>query len=263
MLSLIVPAYKEENTIVGTLTRLDRILQSLNISYEIICVVDGVLDQTYARAVKINSPHLQVLSYKKNRGKGHAVRFGMARAKGNIIGFMDANGINPQSVQMLYQHHLWYDSDVIIGSKRHPVSKVKYSSQRRLVSWVYQKLVKILFDLDVKDTQVGLKLFKRQVLEKVLPRLLVKEFAFDIEILAVANYLGFQKIYEAPVELALSAQKEISSIYSRGFWRTVAMMLKDTLAVFYRLRILHYYDDSKSDLWRRNPDLEFWQPKKR
>ena len=118
-----------------------------------------------------------------------------------------------------------------------------------------------MFGLDIKDTQVGLKLFKRDVLAKVLPRLLVKEFAFDIEILAVANYLGFRKIYEAPVELELSTHKEISSIYSQGFWKTVSKMLKDTMAVFYRMKVVHYYDDANSEDWRRNPDLEFWLPR--
>ncbi len=260
-LTLVVPAYKQKKTITRHLLKLDKVLKDMGLPYEIICVVDGMMDRTYAKAKKISSPHIRVFSYEVNRGKGHAVRFGLARAKGQVTGFIDANGIKPQSVQMIYQHHLWYNSDIIIGSKRHPVSKVKYPLQRRIVSWFYQKFVKLLFGLDVKDTQVGLKLFKREVLAKVLPRLLIKEFAFDIEILAVANYLGFKKIYEAPVELELSAQKEISSIYSQGFWRTVLMMLKDSLAVFYRLRILHYYDDSNSDNWRRSPDLEFWQPK--
>lgn len=259
-LSIIVPAYKEEKTISSTLLKLDRVLKSMRFPYEIICVVDGIVDKTYERAKKVSAPNIRVLSYQVNRGKGHSVRYGLARAKGLVTGFMDANGINPQSVQMVYQHHLWYNSDIIVGSKRHPVSKVKYTFQRRVISWIYQKLVKLLFGLDIKDTQVGLKLFKREVLVKVLPRLLVKEFAFDIEILAVANYLGFKKIYEAPVELELSAQKEISSIYSQGFWRTVLMMLKDSLAVFYRMKVMRYYDDSNSDNWRRNPDLEFWQP---
>ena len=99
----------------------------------------------------------------------------------------------------------------------------------------------------VRDTQVGLKLFKREVLEKTLPRLLVKAYAFDIEMLAVANYLGFTKIHEAPVESKMELVG--STIVSKGFLRTVFWMLWDTLAVFYRLRILHYYDFRNRKNW--------------
>ena len=117
-------------------------------------------------------------------------------------------------------------------------------------------LVRILFGLNIKDTQVGLKFFRRAVLEKTLPRLLVKAFAFDIEMLAVANYLGFKKIYEAPVEIKMQFGGA-SSVTSKGFFKTLLHMLRDTLAVFYRLRILRYYSDKNQRKWKYDPDLDF------
>ena len=100
-----------------------------------------------------------------------------------------------------------------------------------------------------------MKLYRRKVLEDVLPRLLVKKFAFDIEILAVAYRLGYRKIYEAPVEINFFSAK------SRISWQKISPvvlnMLNDTLAVFYRLRILHYYDDASKRKWRFDPELNF------
>ncbi len=103
---------------------------------------------------------------------------------------------------------------------------------------------------------MGLKFFRREVLEKVLPRLLVKTYAFDIEILAVAYNLGFRRIYEAPVEIKLDFGGT-SNITSQKFLRMVVGMLIDTLEVFYRLRLLHYYADHNKRKWRFDPELNF------
>ena len=140
-------------------------------------------------------------------------------------------------------------ADVMIGSKRHPASKVEYPWQRKIVSVIYQLLVRILFGLKVRDTQVGIKFFRRQVLEKVMPRLVVKAFAFDIEILSVAKMLGYNRIFEAPVELRMKFGDGVSTIASSGFIKTSFAMLWDTLAVFYRLNILRYYDESNKGNW--------------
>jgi hypothetical protein len=83
----------------------------------------------------------------------------------------------------------------------------------------------------------------------------VKQFAFDIEMLAVAYHLGYRKIYEAPVQIDLFSTK--SSIISRKIFHIVYNMLNDTLAVFYRLRIRHYYDDASKRKWRYDPELNF------
>ena len=192
---------------------------------------------------------IKVVGYKNNLGKGHAVRFGMSKSKGDIIGFIDAGfELNPNSLSMLLEHFEWYNADIIVGSKRHPASKVIYPWQRKVLSFGYQTLVKLLFGLKVRDTQVGMKFYRREVLEKTLPRLLVKAFAFDIEILAVANYLGFKRIYEAPVELRMKFGGA-STIANKGFIKTIWNMLWDTMAVFYRLRIRKFYDYKNRKNW--------------
>lgn len=252
LVSVIIPAYAAEKFIEKNLLKVKGVLEQIRYSYEIICVVDGRVDRTFEKAKKVASKYprkIRVEGYKKNLGKGHTVRFGMAKSKGDIIAFIDAGfELNPNSLSMLLEHFEWYNADIIVGSKRHPASKVIYPWQRKVLSFGYQVLVRILFGLKVRDTQVGMKFFRREVLEKTLPRLLVKAFAFDIEILAVANYLGFKRIYEAPVELKMSFGGA-STIASKGFIRTVWWMLWDTVAVFYRLRILNFYNYRNRKSW--------------
>ncbi len=255
LLSIIVPAYKQENTIIQDIEKIVQVMNHLRYDYEIIVVVDGLIDDTFENAKKIKSPKVIVTGYEHNHGKGYAVRFGMAKAKGSIVAFIDAGmDLNPNGISMLLEYFKWYNADIIVGSKLHPASKVNYPTQRKILSLGYRLLVKLLFGLTVKDTQVGMKFFRRRVLEDVLPRLLVKDYAFDIEILAVAYRLKHRRIYEAPVELEF---KNSSTITSANFWKIILHMLNDTLAVFYRLKILRYYDDSNKRKWKYDPELNF------
>jgi glycosyltransferase involved in cell wall biosynthesis len=247
LLSVIVPAYKQEKTIKKDLEMIEATLTGglgKDFDYEVICVVDGEVDKTKQEAQKVKFPQVKVLAYKENKGKGFAVRYGMKNSKGDLISFLDAGmDISPKSMMMLMAHFDWYNADIIVGSKRHPVSRVNYPFLRRVLSIGYHLGVKILFGLPLTDTQSGIKIFKREVVEKILPRLLVKRYAMDIEMLAVARYLGFKRIYEAPIEV------KFNQATSRIDWKTVFLMAWDTAAVFYRLHFLHYYDDANKKNW--------------
>lgn len=246
-LSVIVPAYKQEKTLRGDLENIDKTLDEGlgdNINYEIICVIDGELDDSKNEAEKTSSSKIKVYSYKENKGKGYAVRYGMKKASGDLISFLDAGmDISPKGIMMLMAHLDWYNADIIVGSKRHPVSRVNYPLFRKILSIGYHMGVKLLFDLPLSDTQSGIKIFKREVVEKVLPRLLVKTYAMDIEMLAVAKYLGFDRIFEGPIEVKFNKST------SRINWLASFRMAWDTAAVFCRLRILHYYDDKNETNW--------------
>lgn len=254
-LSLITPAFKQEKTIENDLRNIEAVLKEIGCSYEVIVVVDGMVDKTFESASKAKSSLIKVTGYEKNHGKGYAIRFGMARSTGEIVGFIDAGmDLNPRGLSMLLEHFRWYDADIIVGSKRHPVSKINYPWQRKILSFGYQQLTRVLFGLNIRDTQVGMKFFRRKVLEDVLPRLLVKRYAFDIEMLAVAYRLGYRRIFEAPIELNWTMG---SGLTSKSIWREIMHMLWDTLAVFYRLKILRYYDNASRRKWRYDKDLDF------
>ena len=111
-----------------------------------------------------------------------------------------------------------------------------YPRSRRIASWAYQQLNRLLFRLDVRDTQVGLKLFSRRVVDEVMPLLLVKQFAFDLELLAVATSRGYDRIRELPIHL----QYRFSGSGVGSF--AVLGALFDTAAIFYRLRLLRTYE---------------------
>ncbi|MFH0749607.1 MAG: glycosyltransferase [Candidatus Gottesmanbacteria bacterium] len=256
LFSLIIPVYKQGKTLKRDIESIIDVLKALAIPYEIIPVIDGYLDNSLKEAKKVADIRVKPVGYATNRGKGYAVRFGFAHASGDVIGFMDAGGdLKAKALLPMLAQFEFQDADVVLGSKRHPDSKVDYPTYRKILSWVYQKFVKVLFGLEVRDTQVGMKLYRRKVLENVLPRLLVKQFAFDIEILAVAYRLGYRKIFESPIEINLFSSKT-SIVWSRLF-RVIYDMMSDTLAVFYRLKIQRYYDDASKRKWRFDPELNF------
>lgn len=236
-LSVIVPAYQQAATICEELRHLDTFLRTLNLSYETILVIDGNDDDTLDVVTRgILPPSLRVIFFKNNQGKGVALRYGLSRAHGDRIAFIDAGGdLELTSLKVMLVLQELHGADIVIGSKRHSLSEVSYPVLRRIYSFCYQMLNRILFRLRVRDTQVGMKVFRREVLDAVLPRLLVKRFAFDLELLVVARHLGFRRLAEAPIHLT---HRFRSSVSPSAVW----FMLIDTLAIFWRLHLLRWYD---------------------
>jgi len=238
LLSLVIPAYKQEKIIIENLRKLINELELIRYDYEIIIVIDGQVDNTLERLKKSNLKKIKIISYQKNRGKSYAIRLGMSKANGDYIMFIDAGlEINPNGISMLLEHMEWYEADIIVGSKRHPASKVNYNWQRKILSFGYYYVVRFLFGVRVRDTQAGIKIFKKEVVEKVLPRLVEKRFAGDLELLVVANSLGFKRVFEAPIKL----DYDFSSLSSAVTIQSIFGIFLDTLAIFYRSKILNYY----------------------
>jgi dolichol-phosphate mannosyltransferase len=234
-LSIIIPAYNEEDNI---LQMLEECILSLNgIKYEIIVVDDGSRDGTYKKVQAFAENHSSVMgvNYGNNQGKGFAIRYGFEYATADLVAFIDADlNIPPRQILRFLEYMDETKADVVVGSKKHPASKVNYPLERRILSEIYYLYVKTLFEIPIKDTQVGLKLFKREVLENVFPKVLVKKYAFDVEILANAQRMGYRMV-ETPVELNMSFGSHVNK---KAIWN----MLVDTAAIFYRMKILHYYD---------------------
>src|SRR5207247_1743577 len=203
---------------------------------EVVVVSDGSVDGTHERLLEARSKAVRVIHYDRNLGKGYAVKAGALAAHGDWVALIDADlDLDPSSIPTYLEVARGEELDFAIGSKRHPDSLVHYPPARRIASWLYQQLNRLLFRLDVRDTQVGLKVFNRKIVDEVLPLLLVKQFAFDLELLAVATALGHGRIRELPVRL----EYRFSGSGVRSL--AVARALVDTAAVFYRLRILRTY----------------------
>jgi len=236
-LSVIIPAYKEEANIQSTIRQLRDELDKLEYSKEIIVVVDGSPDRTEEHAKKVSCDYLRVLSYKKNKGKGYAIYYGVKHSKGEIVTFFDAGGdFHPDHIDRFVKMLEVFDADIVIGSKLHPASKVNYPKSRRIFSWGWRKLIRLLFRLNVTDTQTGLKVAKREVIEDIMPRAVVKQYAFDLELLVIAKMLGYKRVFEAPVNMEFNTEGGGAANF-----KAIKNMFVDMLAVWYRLYILKYY----------------------
>jgi glycosyltransferase involved in cell wall biosynthesis len=237
LLTVVVPVFNQEAAIASNVETIRGALEAgLGDDFELIVVSDGSIDRTAERVLDEHGGAIRVIHYDRNLGKGYAVKIGALEAHGRYVGYIDADldldpAWLPRFVAVAEERGL----DFAIGSKRHPDSDVFYPRSRRAASWLYQQLVRVLFRLNVRDTQVGLKVFRREVAEQVLPLLLVKRYAFDLELLAVSRALGFSRIEEQPIRLDYR--------FTGSGVRSLAVLraLVDTAAIFYRLRILRYY----------------------
>src|SRR6266702_4432234 len=241
-LSVVVPAFREGKRIYQNITRLLGELDKLNASYEVVIVSDGNTDDTVREAKRVKSPHVRVFHYPMNIGKGFALSLGVDQCVGDLVTFIDADmELDPADIAGFIDLMRASTCDAVIGSKRHPESKVDYPRFRRFQSWMYQVVVRLLFNRNVRDTQTGLKLFRRQVLKEALPLLAIKKFAFDLELLVVSRQLGYRHVCEAPISLDYQFE---STVDLGSAWR----VLWDTAAIYYRLRILRYYERRRREL---------------
>ena len=228
-LSVIMPAFNEEEVILRSIQETVQVLDGCD--YEIIVVDDGSSDRTSleARCAASQNPRVSVVSYPRNMGKGYALRHGFEHCSGDLVALLDADlDLHPRQLLTLCRIMQETGADVVIGSKRHPESRLDYPWHRKIISAVYFWLVKALFGLDIHDTQTGIKLFRRDVLADVFPRTETIGYAYDLELLVAAIRFGY-RIAEAPVELSFQRQSA-GSIGSS----TILSMLWDTLRIFYR-----------------------------
>lgn len=238
-LSVVIPAFREAERIEETLKVTRKELDGL--SHEILVIDDGSPDSTAAvvtawlKRQKGDCP-VRLISYSPNQGKGFALKRGVMEARGKCIAFLDADlDISPDHITRYLEILETEEADAVVGSKRHPESRLEYAKSRVFISNIYYLFNRIVFRLRVKDTQSGMKVFRAAVLQKVVPTLLVKRFAFDLELL-VNLVRGGARIIEAPLAITGHAS------YGRFGFKPLWHALLDTLAVFFRLHLLRFYD---------------------
>jgi glycosyltransferase involved in cell wall biosynthesis len=203
-LSIVIPAFNEEDRILTTIQQTLAYCEARRLKTEILVVSDGSTDRTPAVAAQFDSGahvHLEVLAYQPNRGKGYAVRYGMLRAKGEQMMFMDADySVEIQEVEkglaLLSQGF-----DVAIASRALPGSVIEAHQNlaREFSARTYTLIQMLYLGLRYKDTQCGFKLFRRPAARDLFGRQKLHSVIFDPEILWLAKRHGY-RVAEFPVK---------------------------------------------------------------
>jgi len=238
-ISVIIPAYNEADNIIDTLSETKQVLTDLDYDYEIIVVDDGSKDGT-ADLIRENynfgKDKVRVETYTPNAGKGNAVKYGTKFAVGDYILFLDADlDLHPRQLPAFLDKMEKTNADAVIGSKKSRDSEVKYTLKRKILSSGYYYFIKLLFGLPVRDTQTGFKLFKTGALKESISKVLVKGYAFDLELLIILHKKGY-KIVECPVQVMQSR------LTGRIGQRDAVSVFKDTIKIFNRLYFKKYYN---------------------
>ncbi|MGR3311450.1 MAG: glycosyltransferase family 2 protein [Candidatus Brocadiales bacterium] len=253
-ISVLMPAYNEGVHLYENLVETVNVFEKYKREYEIIVINDGSSDNTHEEALRAEEefPRIKFVHLGENVGKGRALQEGFAVATGDYAVFLDSDlDLHPSQLWDLFKEMRNRKADVIIGSKRHRLSNIHYPFARKVISHVYAAVLGILFGLPLTDTQAGLKIFRCEVLANVLPRILCKRYAFDVEILANAHHMGY-RIVEYPVVVSWRRRTTWERIGLRDMYQTGV----DTLAIFYRMHILRYYDRVEVSAVNRHDSLK-------
>lgn len=229
LVSIVMPVYNGESYIGESIRLAYDYFLSRGIRCEIVVVDDGSSDLTREVALRTASSlrNVRIVGYNRNSGKGAAFIYGYRYSRGDVIVLFDADlDIPIEQIPVLLSVMREADADVVITNKWHPLSKTVVSRLRKFLSKSYNTLVRLLTGLKLSDTQTGAKAIKRYVLDTIVPKVYVKRYAFDVELLLLALKYGF-KIAEAP---SLRTIKLTTAFKPRE----IMHMLMDLLFITYR-----------------------------
>jgi dolichyl-phosphate beta-glucosyltransferase len=213
-LSVVIPAYNEENRIEKTLSDVFDYFNISKINAEVIVVSDGSIDRTaeIVNNFKKYKSNINLINLKTNFGKGYAVKQGIEKAKGRWVLFMDAD--NSTRISELDKLLKFIDkNDFVLGSRylKESLIRIKQSRFRILLSRIGNYLIRLFLISGVRDSQCGFKLFKNNIAQQIFSRQKVNRFAFDMEVLVVAQSLGYS-FKEVPIEWTNSKESRFRAI---------------------------------------------------
>ena len=186
-LSIVLPAHNEEDNIAQAIAEASSIAQELTPAWEIVTVDDGSTDETAAIVASIahDNPRIRLIRFPQNKGYGAALRAGFASTRGDLIFYTDSD-LQFDVSELRYMLPLLEQADVIVGFRVYRYDAVL----RCMASWIYNKLVSVLFRVNVRDVDCSFKLFRRGFFEMV--DLETDDFFIDTEIVAKARKWNFR-----------------------------------------------------------------------
>ena len=229
-LSIVVPAYNEARRLPQTLDSLRKFGREFTRTYEVLFVVERSRDGTLEIASEAARQQENFLAIDNGpqRGKGHAVRSGMLRAKGTHVFYMDADLSVPlEEITAFLAHFTEHpDDDVLVGNRQHARSRIvrRQSALRESMGKSFNRLLQSLGLASLHDTQCGFKAFRHAAAQAIFSRQKLDGFAFDVEVLLLAERLGF-RIADLPVEWRNSPDSRVRLV------RDSLAMLRDLVRV--------------------------------
>ncbi len=242
MTLIILPVKNESKTVEQTALTLVEWCNNNMKDFHILFIDDRSKDGTIEKIEGLNNPKVRVLKNQFDNGKGSTLKVGFVfsnliykmKDDDHII-FMDGDGqIGPENITALLNHMTLNTADVAIGNKRHIYSITDYSFQRNIISICYNLLIKFLFGMKYQDTQCGIKIFKKMALEKIIDRVNVKKYAFDLELIVALRESRF-RVADAPVKI--NQQENLGSVSLDSMWQTFI----DTVGVWNKKRMGYYH----------------------
>ncbi len=231
-LSLVIPTYKKQREVLDQLERVYGYLSRKNPNFELIFVIDGYVDNTkdiLKQYVKENRmKKVSIVGYRENRGKGFAIRYGMRRASGDVIGFIDADtDIQIRTLNKALK--VIKDDSVmaVVPSKFHKDSNVEMRLGRKILSYglVYVNKFFLKLPKNVDDVGCGFKIFRRELVQRILPYLKIDRFAIDSEILNTIGKVGYS-VEVIPFYLNKNRSESTSANFKQGI-----LMVKDIFSI--------------------------------
>lgn len=223
-LSVVVPAYNEEERLPRSLARLHEYYEAQPYPYDLVVVSDGSTDRTaeIVREFTREHPKVRLIEYTPNRGKGRAVRTGMLDASGDLVLFCDADLATPPEETEKLLERMRDGADVAIGSRPLKESRLEKHQPmwREMLGRTSNLVIQALGIRGIADTQCGFKLFTHGAARAVFRRCELDGFSFDFEALMIARDLGY-RIDEVPIRWS---HQEGSKLV---FWRDYPRALRD------------------------------------
>lgn len=193
-ISVVIPAFNEENTIENILSRSHKALETIQFPYEIIVVDDGSIDKTAQLAHRHKAT---ILKNGKNQGKGHALQLGFQCAKGDIIITMDADGSHrPEDLTKLLIP-LLNGADIVFGSRFiNGCSKIATKKLHLFGNRLFNLLIRLLTEKHITDSQTGFRGYKKEIIKQI--RIISQGYEVETE-LTVKSLKNGCVVHEAPI----------------------------------------------------------------
>ena len=226
--SVLMPAYQLESTIGDNIDRVASVVADWPV-VEVIVIDDGSTDDTKGFAEKAAADHdfVSVVSYPVNRGKGGALKEGFAHSTEQTVVFLDSDlDLPPEQLPGFVNEFEQLGVAALVGAKRSAMAPGRYPVVRRILSLTIAPVNRRLFRLPIRETQTGLKAFRRDALENTLPHLETAGYTFDLELLVRIRKAG-GSLAEAPVALSKGSSSGLSMA-------TLWEMGRDTLKIWFR-----------------------------